>query len=192
MPVLRMVRQERYAQARARGLTQPKAYVEAGYEDGDPHIVKESARRLEAQPAVRARIDELLEAGHEVAVEREEKRKDLVAFDDAMGKVEILQGLRTVFELAIKTSVHVTKEGDLVDGDPVNLGAANRALELMGKQEGMFADTKIIKREGDGMNTAQLRAAIEKLDEQLVQIGEQAKDITVLDHEPETGSALSA
>lgn len=183
MPVLKMIRQERYAQARSRGLTQIKSYYEAGYNGETDKTAHEAAVRLEKTTAVRARIDELLEAQHEDAIEREEKRKDLVAYDDAMGKVEILQGLRTVFNLAIQQSVHQTKDGELVDGDPVNLGAANRALELMGKQEGMFADTKIIKREGDGMGKQQLLEAIEKVDAQLAAIGETARTINVIEHD---------
>ena len=186
MPVLRMVRRELYAQARSRGLNKLEAYEDAGYGKGDEQTYesrKACAHEIENGPGVRARIDELLEATRENREEREEKRKDLVAFDDAMGKAEILQGLRTVFTLAIQQSVHQTKDGDLVEGDPVNLGAANRALELMGKQEGMFADTKIIKREGDGMGKQQLLEAIEQVDAQLAAIGETARTITVIEHE---------
>ena len=126
----------------------------------------------------------MMERDHDTRLEREEKRKDLMAYDDAMGKVEILQGLRTVFDLAIREATIITKDGDVVAGDPVNLGAANRALELMGKQEGMFIDRKHITRDDTtGMDTAALKAAIEKVDAQLAGLGEKAKDITVIEHD---------
>lgn len=203
MPVLRMIRRELYAQARSRGLNMLDAYNDANYGDGsqtDEQKIK-AAKAIEASNKnVRERIDELLELTRESRDEREEKRKDLVAFDDAMGKVEILQGLRTVFQLAIRqpevTIPIPTGEYD-EDDEPImemqtrkgaadNLGAANRALELMGKQEGMFADTKIIKNDTDGMGTTELRAAIDKIDEQLAQIrgtGEMAKQIDVIEVE---------
>ena len=186
LPVLRMVRRELYAQARSRGLTQVEAYDEAGYgtEAQSPDRLRQRAVEIEANAEVRARIDELMERDHDTRLEREEKRKDLMAYDDAMGKVEILQGLRTVFDLAIREATIITKDGDVVAGDPVNLGAANRALELMGKQEGMFIDRKHITRDDTtGMDTAALKAAIEKVDAQLAGLGEKAKDITVIEHD---------
>ena len=169
MPVLSIIRQELFAQARSRGMTITEAYVEAKYSTTDqtPIQMKDAGMRVDRQSKVRARINELVEQKSEAREERDEQRKDLAVYEDAMNSAEILEGLRTVFTLAIKQSVHQTKDGDLVEGDPVNLGAANRALELMGKQKGMFADTKIIKTDMEYMGVPQLQAAIEKIDEQL-------------------------
>ncbi len=198
-----MIRRELYAQARARGLVMLDAYNDANYGDGsqtDEQKIK-AAKAIEASNTnVRERINELLEETRANREEREENRKDLVAFDDAMGRVEILQGLRTVFQLAIRQpeiEIEIPTGEHDEDGEPImekqtrkgaadNLGAANRALELMGKQEGMFADTKIIKSDTDGMGTVELRAAIDKIDEQLAQIrgtGGMAKQIDVIEVE---------
>jgi len=198
-----MIRRELYAQHRSRGMKQSQAYLEAGYTGENEKYVRGAAIRLEGFPEVRERINELMERDHDMRVEREEKRKDMVAFEDAMGKVEILQGLRKVFELAIRQpELEVeTKEpvlndkGEVVmkDNEPVmqtrtykgpadNLGAANRALELMGKEEGMFIDRKHITRDNvDRMGSSALREAIEQIDAKLASIGERTKDITIID-----------
>lgn len=170
-------------------MTVPDAYVDAKYgEEGQTRAqLIDAARKLEDKPKVKARITELLELGRERREEREEDRKDMVVYEDAMNNAEILQGLRTVFTLAIERETIVTKAGDLVEGNPNNLGAANRALELMGKQRGMFADTKIIKNETDHMNIEQLQAAIERVDQLLLagarKMGDDAQvvEATVID-----------
>lgn len=192
MPALSMVRQELFAQARSRGVVPDIAYIEAKYGDGSqtPEQQADAAKHLEAKPKVRARIAELMEQRSEAREEREEQRKDMAVHEEAMNQAEILEGLRTVFKLAIQQSVHSTKEGELVDGDPVNLGAANRALELMGKQKGMFADTKIIKNDHDFMGVPQLKAAIEKIDQLLIgqrrtKTGDDAKVIEATVIEPD-------
>jgi hypothetical protein len=182
VPPLLMIRRELYCQAKVTGMTKADAYDEAGYgnEDQTRRQKEQSADNLERTPNVKARIKELLEATFDSREAAEEKRKDLVAHEDAMGKVEILQGLRTVFELAIRQPEIKDAETEEVIalGPADNLGAANRALELMGKQEGMFADTKhIIHDDSRTMGKAQLIAAIEKVDAQLAAIGGNAKVI---------------
>jgi hypothetical protein len=55
MPQLPNMRQERYAQALARGLTRHKAYLEAGYRGN-----RGCASRLARTPEVKARVETLL------------------------------------------------------------------------------------------------------------------------------------
>ena len=184
MPVLRMIRREKYAQARARGLTQKEATIDAGYER-DPTHPNRTSNRLEAEPEVKARIAELLEAHGETKRIAEAKAVEAKAFDDAMGKAEVLQGLKTVFKMAIEAQPVLDKEGN-EKGFTVNLNAANRALELMGKEEGMFVDiTKRINDPGDGMTKNQLLEAIGRIDERLLQLGSAALPAPlVIDHDP--------
>ena len=190
MPVLRMIRREKYAQARAMGCTQKEALKEAGYE------WDRTDARLEANPAVRARIDELMEAHGETRRIAETKAVEDAAFSDAMGKAEVLQGLRTVFELAIAQMPIVSSCTDKETGEvsrevvglgsPENLAAANRALELMGKQEGMFAEHRHIHTDpGVNMDRDQLLLAISRIDERLQAIGAPAlPSPKIIDHEP--------
>ena len=62
MPVLKNSRHERFARFLAKGLSQRQAYLQAGYETKTDAAADASGARLAAQPAVRARIEELAAA----------------------------------------------------------------------------------------------------------------------------------
>lgn len=184
MPVLTIARYELFAQAVASGSDIQAAYHGAGFGHGEQtsHQASVSASEVNCKPVVKARIAEILEDTLVIRTEREEGRKDLEVFETAMNEATVLRNLQTVFELATERATIITKAGDLVQGDPVNLGAANRALELTGKQLGMFADTKIIKRETDGMSRNDIKKAIEEIDAKLRSIGGDAKPVEVIEH----------
>ena len=92
------------------------------------------------------------------------------AFDDGLTRAEVLSGLRRVFEMAVEARPVFDKHGD-EKGFTVNLTAANRALELMGKEAGMFVDRKhIIVDRIERMDLAQLRAAILDIDGKLAEL----------------------
>lgn len=192
MPILKMFRRELYSQARGRGAPRTDAYIEAGYSphsDQTRQQLVDGANHIEGAPGVRERIAEIIVENAESREIAEERRRDAAAFDDAMGKVEILRGLREVFTLAIAPSLKVrgtdeeTGEPVVIEGNPNNLGAANRALELMGKEEGMFVDVKHIKTDNTStMNRTQLEQAIAAIDEKLA-ASDKAKliEVTVID-----------
>ena len=167
---LMMVRRERYAQARSRGLNREEAHADAGY---PPPNSGSAANNTEGRSGMKERIAWLVQEDAEAqrgVVHHEEESK---AFEEAMGKAAILEGLRQVFELAIHSPTVIDKAGKAYEGAPNNLAAANRALELMGKEDGMFIDRKHITtfQEGDGMDKAALLKAIQGIDEQLAAMG---------------------
>ena len=166
MPVLRMVRRERYAQARARGLTHEAASKDAGYTGS-----RQSAWMLEGRhPEIKARITELMEANAEAGREGLKQAAKAQAFDDGLTRAEVLSGLRRVFEMAVEARPVFDKEGD-EKGFTVNLTAANRALELMGKEAGMFVDRKhIVVDRIERMDLTQLQAAIADIDGKLAEL----------------------
>lgn len=168
---LMMIRRERYAQARARGLIQEDAHAAAGFPEPNSRA---AASAMEYKAGVKERIAWLVQ---EHAVEdraAQVHEVERVKFEEAMGKAAILAGLREVFSLAIECPSFRDKEGKvLAKGEPNNLAAANRALELMGKEEGMFVDRKHVTttQEGDGMDKPALLRAIQSIDRQLADLG---------------------
>ena len=135
MPVLDNARHERMAQGLAKGMPADAAYAAAGFK---PH--RGNAARLRANQSVRRRVQELQSR----AAERAE-----------ISKAWVLDRLRAVVEAAM-----VENE----EGAMVNAAAANRALELIGKDLGMFVDRRDIRvrRFGD-MTREELQALLEDL-----------------------------
>ena len=166
MPVLVMVRREMYAQARARGLTHRKAADEAGYTG-----TREAAWELEGRhPEIKARITELMERNDAAREQGMKEAAKAQAFDDGLTQAEVLSGLRKVFEMAVEARPVFDRNGE-EKGFSVNLTAANRALELMGKEAGMFVDRKhIIVDRIERMDLKQLQAAIMEIDGKLAEM----------------------
>jgi hypothetical protein len=115
MPSLDNPRYELFAQTLARGVSQSDAYVEAGFQSTTPDGIANNAARLAAKPEVKQRVDELLA--------RAAKHAELRAAD-------ILSALLEDRSLARERG---------------QVAAAIRALELYGKQIGMFVDKREIK-----------------------------------------------
>lgn len=109
MPVLKDARQEKFAQALAKGMTQVAAAVAAGYAANDA-----TAARRANSPSVRARVAELQGRAAEKAV---------------LTKTAIIERL---FRLADKAEA------------AGQISAANRAVELLGKEIGMFVDRRLL------------------------------------------------
>ena len=106
---------EQFARCIAAGLNQRQAAIEVGYSAKGASV---SGTRIANRPQVKARIEYLKEQSNERAAE-----------SVAMTKSEILRRLAEISTTAIN-------RGDL--------SAANRALELIGKQLGMFIERKVI------------------------------------------------
>lgn len=115
MPVLANQKHEIFAQLVAEGTNASQAYLEAGY-NATGGAIKANASRLLSSANVKARIAEL-NAKTESAVIR------LIAVDKAW-----------VIEQLIDNAKQAKDEGQI--------GPANRALELIGKELGMFVDRK--------------------------------------------------
>lgn len=120
---------EKFAQAMARGVNQTKSALEAGYNETSAHV---RGCELAKKPAVKERIEELRKKADKLAVQA-------VACD----REWVLRELVATYEAARAAK---------------NQTAANRALELIGKEQGMFIDRKMdVKSPLEGLNTQQLQ-----------------------------------
>ncbi len=138
MAVLKNARHEKFAQARAGGMTVDQAYVHAGYREH-----RSNAARLSAKEEVRARIEEIQAVGAEKA-----------AIDAAWVVEQLrLNYMRATGQLAVRVGFvdeHgeplkcVDEEGNEEESVRNKLfsdaHAANKALELLGKTCQAFKD----------------------------------------------------
>lgn len=126
MPLLDNPRQERFAQCLAKGKTQADAYEEAGYRPNDG-----GASRLAGNVKVKTRVAELAER----AANRVEVSKSWV-----------MERLMRNAQMCLGEAPMVTP-GDDEEAETVEYkrdpAAANTALQLLGKELGMFVDRSI-------------------------------------------------
>jgi phage terminase small subunit len=116
MPVLRSIKQERFACAVAEGMTRAEAYKSAGFMGKDPQL---RADNLCRKKEVKARIEELTSRISKRAVDRAAKRLTLTK------------------EMVLAELWDNAQKGATVKGGS---SVRNRALELIGKELGMFQD----------------------------------------------------
>lgn len=137
MPVLRNNRQELFAQALAAGKLQQEAYVIAGY---SPHVSNPS--KLAKHPLVSARLAEILSARAELERAATEKAAESLSIDKAW----IMARLKENAERAMQAEQARDHDGNPIGDFKYEGAVANRALELLGKELGMFIDRKEVKR----------------------------------------------
>lgn len=119
MPVLRNPKHERYAQSMAAGKTATEAMADAGY--ADPR----NSTRLTKNEEIRSRIDELQEKAAEKAL---------------ISRQWVIERLVTNVDRAMQVEEIKDNKG-LGTGEFKYEGAvANKALELLGKDIGMFKE----------------------------------------------------
>ena len=139
MGALRNAKHEHFAQLVSNGESATRAYVLAGYSEGG---AKQSAARLLTNADVCARIADLRAA-------KEQKHAETVArvFDEAgINKAWVLQKLVQVVNLGMAAEPVTDDEGNETgEVKTANLNAANKALELIGKERGMFVDRKEVR-----------------------------------------------
>lgn len=129
MGTLRNPRYERFAQELANGTNQAFAYMAAGYRTNAKAAAVSANRLLNRSEgkAIRERVAEIL-------AEREEIHQRTLARTIEQTAVDKSWVLARLIENANNCAVI----GD--DGKPLAASAANRALELIGKEIGMFVD----------------------------------------------------
>lgn len=120
MPVLPNPRQEKFAQELAKGASVSDAYEKAGFKRH-----RQNASRLMSNDDVRARVDELTAAAAEKAV---------------LTKAWVIERLMTNAERALQHEAVKDSEGRETGEFTYEGHVANRALELLGKEIGMFVD----------------------------------------------------
>lgn len=124
MPVLSNPKHEKFAQELAKGKTATEAYVLAGYSANDSN-----AARMNGNERVQARLKEIADRVAEKVVER-------IAID----KEWVLTRLVENVERAMQAKAVMDSDGAPTGEFKYEGSVANRALELVGKELGMFVD----------------------------------------------------
>ena len=171
MSVLKNARHEHFAQLVAGGKTPPKAYVLAGYSKAGS---AQSANRLLKDADVAARVEELRAS---VAEPSRERAIEKAAVDKAWVLSELVENVK----IAKAAEPVLDHEGKPTGEYKTNIQAANRALELIGKELGMFVDRKEVRTgELDSLSPEEKRAALEAVKaeiERRIQTDEAGKHI---------------
>lgn len=135
MPTLKNPRHERFAQELAAGKTQGDAYQVAGFK---PH--RGNAHALVQQQHISDRVAELLSARQAA----EAKATEIAIERAAVSKEWIIEKLRENVERSMQAIAVFDRDGEPTGEYRYDGGVANRALELLGKEHGMFIDRKIV------------------------------------------------
>lgn len=149
---LKNAKHEHFAQLVNNGETHTRAYILAGYNEKG---ARQNAARLIANDDVRDRIDSLRrkkESSHAQATQT-------VIADAALDKAWVLGKLVKITDMGMAAEPVMDKEGNPIGEYKQNLAAAKGAVELIGKELGMFIDRKEI-RTGyiDGLKPEELTA----------------------------------
>jgi phage terminase small subunit len=138
MPTLRNPRHERFAQELAGGKTGIEAHRLAGYKPD-----RGNATRLQQKDSISHRVAEILaerETTHARATERAIERA-------AVTKEWVIGRLRENVERALQLKQVVDGHGNPTGEFRYQGTVANRALELLGKEIGMFVDRSEVKHD---------------------------------------------
>ena len=133
--MLKNAKHEHFAQLVAGGKTPPVAYVTAGYSEAG---AAQSANRLLKNADVALRIAQLRKAVEEPARERAIEKA-------AVDKAWVLSQLIEVVKMAKQAEPVRDAEGNPIGEYRQNLAAANKSLELLGKELGMFVDRSEVR-----------------------------------------------
>jgi len=138
MAILNNPKHERFAQEMAAGKSATDAYTAAGYRPD-----RKNAAKLRQRDDVSRRIAELLTTRDEMARAATEKAIEELAIDRGWVISKLVENARIALG-EVKTSVSVLPKGksEPIEADVTmrDAAAANRALELLGKELGMFID----------------------------------------------------
>lgn len=144
MAVLTNARHERFAQELAAGKTATEAYTLAGYKPDDGH-----ASRL---------------AGNGRIVERVAELQGRAAEGVVLTKQWVIEKLIENVDRAMQAIPVTDREGRETGEFTYEGSVANKALELLGKEQGMFVDRKEVGKPGEfeRMNADELREHIRR------------------------------
>jgi len=147
MPVLQDPKQELIAQSLANGSTQTDAYA-AAYPNSTKAAAAVSATRMmqdaNKRLVIESRVGEILR-------DREQARIDaakVTAQKTGLNKAWVLEQLRTNYERAMQAEP-VIREGQPTGEFRYEGSVANKALELIGKELGMFIERRETGQPGD-------------------------------------------
>lgn len=144
MGTLPNARHERFALFIVEGISRTKAYQQAGY-DTNSKAASISASRLAKTPKIVGRIAEL-QAG-KAAIHTQGVADAIEA--TSLSRQWIIENLMENVRRALQAKAVLDEDGQPLGEYSYNGMVANRALELLGKELGMFIDRKEIDIYGD-------------------------------------------
>jgi len=131
MAALANQKHEQFAQKVAAGMSAAQAYTECGYSE---KTAAQAASRLLTDVKVASRVAELKEGMASVAMAK-----------TGIDKAWVLAKLVKVTEMGMSSEPVTDEDGNPIGEYKQNLAAANKSLELIGKELGMFVDRKEIR-----------------------------------------------
>ena len=171
MPVLRNPKREAYCLERVKGRTQPDAYIIAGYQAKSQAVAEAAASRLEKDPEILTRIEELRAKVLPALNKMLELKADRAVLDRAWVLERLMKNARIAMgEENVKLTLR--KRGSGGDDDTTSTveitdrdaQAANKALELLGKTNELRLWIEQVESGGAGdfdrMSTEELRAFV--------------------------------
>jgi hypothetical protein len=158
MPILANPKHERFCQERASGAIGQLAYERAGFK-ASGNAAATNAGRLLKKAHIQMRIAELLAERETVHAQSTAKAIEAAA----LSKTFVIEKLMLNLERALQCEAVRDKDGNVVGDFKYEGSVANRALELLGKELGMFIDRKEIKNvdQFEDMDVQKLKAWIE-------------------------------
>jgi len=161
MPILDNAKHEAFAHAIAKGTPQREAYKAAGYVTKNDATADACASRLLSAGKIQARVAELRQAISTHTVEK-----------TSVSKAWVIAKLVENVERAMQAVPVLDRQGNPTGAFTYQGNVANRALELIGKEYGMFIDRKEIGGAGafDHLDDDELNKIIEALAEEVQEI----------------------
>ncbi len=145
MPALKKVRHEIFAQLVAEGKTLKDAYLGAGYKS--TIRPEASGHAISKIPAVAARITEIREMKERIIIESQQlaatKMAQKIGEQLLYSREWVIEQLIDNVQIAKSVKPVTDAEGNPIGEFRVDLSNANRALELLGKELGMFIERKM-------------------------------------------------
>jgi phage terminase small subunit len=177
MPVLKNQKRETYCLERVKGRTQPEAYIIAGYQAKTQQVAEAAASRLERDPEVLNRIEELRAKVLPTLNKMLELKGEKAVLDRAWVLERLMRNARIAMgEETVKLTLrrpssrkgggeesNATETLEISDRDAQ---AANKALELLGKTNELRMWVDQVERGSAGdfsrMTDEELRAFLDE------------------------------
>jgi hypothetical protein len=148
-------RHETFAKLTAAGQKRADAYLGSGYHANSRNVATKRGVALYARPELKARVEELKEGIRQGAIAAVQ-----------MDREWVLRGLKENYSRAMQEKAVRDRQGNETGEFKYDGSVANRALELAGKELGMFADrliTQNLDSELEGMSPEEVQALVKSL-----------------------------
>ena len=153
MPVLQNPRHEKFCELVVSGIRPSAAYTSIGYSAGG---ADQAASRLLKRDDIRARVSELSNAAQQSAVER-----------CSLTRSWVIESLKSVAQRCMQVEPVIDGNGRTVGVFKFNAAGATRALELLGREVGMFVErTQDVEIDFDNLTPSQMAKVQAWLEEQ--------------------------